>query len=893
MKSWAEYIAEVCEKSGLPCDSEDFGALHGFKVVDFGQYAAGPLVAAILADFGATVVRVNPPGGPMWKHHANVRMNYKKCCDAIEIDLKINAKDLLELLAEADVIVENFRPGVMKSFGLGPEDISAINPSIVYVSLPGFASGDERLSKLRANEGIILARSGLFSDMGLNRTLMGVDPSYTPLMQASTYASALGAMAVSACLYRREITGRGDHIEVPLASALLDALVYNSIEIDSLPPRYKPMRTLEIERRRALNLPMNLKYSDIDRMLDPFYATYFCKDGRPFYLVAVAHFNHHQRTLKLLGLWDRLVAQGLPVDRDLVMKDWNESVRCVLGTYPITDVKWIRILKREITEAFKTRTAEEWTHLFGAFKVPGHATLTTKEWMRSQHARSSELVVEVETDVYVPGPFAWLQRAKVPVEKRTRKPTKGDNKSSKEEETFKTACHDGGVDDGNLWLRGVNVLDLCNVIAGPMIGGSLARFGADVVKCDMKNPIYGANITTLLGLPANRGKRSILVEIGSSEGRKVLEDLIRWADVVTVNQTWAQLTALRLDEVNLKRVNPSVILMHFDAFSGPQWGSWSDHLGYDDVLQAVLGIMERFGGSLEHPEEHAHIGTIDVLGGFCGAIASIMALIKRRRTGRVEVARASLASAGNLLQINVSYDAPKYIERAARGTDLGAHALCHWYEDVDGTPFFINCKIEDAEKAFAAIVTSTTFAPHVSILEKKEEDDDDRSRTRTLGAIFKCVKALDAIAALRKTGLVEAVLKESLANLRKTFSAATTETTDGKGRIERVRNNTYVFDRESDHPIGHSVTMFATDASIRPRHGKLLALAPAPKYGANTREILRDVLHKDDDAIEKLVQGGVVGEKWSDQYLPTGDPWRLCKDELVRWSEGAASKGVE
>ena len=131
------------------------------------------------------------------------------------------------------------------------------------------------MTSSRPSQGIrgnVLATSGVFTDMGLNRQLMGDTTSYSPLYQASTYAAAL-ANPCSALL-KRETTGLGDRIEVPLASALLDALVYNAVDVENTPPRYKSMRQLEIARRRKQNIPMNLKYEDIDRFLDPFYATY-------------------------------------------------------------------------------------------------------------------------------------------------------------------------------------------------------------------------------------------------------------------------------------------------------------------------------------------------------------------------------------------------------------------------------------------------------------------------------------------------------------------------------------------------------------------------------------------------------------------------------------------
>src|SRR5215510_5581436 len=92
--------------------------LDGIRVIDFGQYIAGPLAGMLLADQGADVIRVDPPGGPMW-------------------DTPATATRLIE---SADVLIENFRPGVMRRLGLGPDAASRVNPRLVYCSLPGFAT---------------------------------------------------------------------------------------------------------------------------------------------------------------------------------------------------------------------------------------------------------------------------------------------------------------------------------------------------------------------------------------------------------------------------------------------------------------------------------------------------------------------------------------------------------------------------------------------------------------------------------------------------------------------------------------------------------------------------------------------------------------------------------
>ena len=94
------------------------GALDGIRVIDFGQYLAGPLAALLLADQDAEVIRVDPPGGPRWRHPANAVLQRGK--RSIVLDLK-SPNDLAiarDLVASADVVIENFRPGVMDRLGL-------------------------------------------------------------------------------------------------------------------------------------------------------------------------------------------------------------------------------------------------------------------------------------------------------------------------------------------------------------------------------------------------------------------------------------------------------------------------------------------------------------------------------------------------------------------------------------------------------------------------------------------------------------------------------------------------------------------------------------------------------------------------------------------------------
>ena len=119
---------------------------------------------------------------------------------------------------------------------------------------------------------------------------MGVQALYTTLHLSYTYSHTYSLFHDSKTHIPFVLP-----IKVPLAAALCDALIYNSMDIPDLPARYVTVREKEIARRRAAGEPMAFKYAQIKELLDPFYHTYICKDGRPFYVVAPCHEIHQRR----------------------------------------------------------------------------------------------------------------------------------------------------------------------------------------------------------------------------------------------------------------------------------------------------------------------------------------------------------------------------------------------------------------------------------------------------------------------------------------------------------------------------------------------------------------------------------------------------------------------
>ena len=152
--------------------------------------------------------------------------------------------------------------------------------------------------------------------MGFNRVLMGRSVSYTPLPIASGYSAMLAVMSVTLALMARKLGANGEKIEIPIAAACCEALIYNSMGIEDFPGRYRCLREHEIARRKATGEKMNLSYNAVKELLDPFFHTYECSDGRMFYLVASSNAVHQERVLQALGLWEEV--QHIPQGMDAV-----------------------------------------------------------------------------------------------------------------------------------------------------------------------------------------------------------------------------------------------------------------------------------------------------------------------------------------------------------------------------------------------------------------------------------------------------------------------------------------------------------------------------------------------------------------------------------------------
>jgi crotonobetainyl-CoA:carnitine CoA-transferase CaiB-like acyl-CoA transferase len=200
--------------------------LSGLKVLDLSQFLPGPMVTLMMADHGAEVIKVEPMGageptrgiGEVKNGQSVYFRNTQRGKRSIQLDLKsAEGRAVFDrLAAEADVVIEAFRPGVADRLGVGYGAISAANPGVVYCSLSAFGQ-EGRYAQRPAHDLAVQALAGTLP--------LGADRSGAPVMPGTVTADALGSLTalsgILMALYRRDRTGQGDFLDISMFDAVI------------------------------------------------------------------------------------------------------------------------------------------------------------------------------------------------------------------------------------------------------------------------------------------------------------------------------------------------------------------------------------------------------------------------------------------------------------------------------------------------------------------------------------------------------------------------------------------------------------------------------------------------------------------------------------------------
>ncbi len=842
--------------------------LMGIRVVDFGHYIAGPLAGMLLADQGAEVIKIDRPGTPDYDTPANAIFNRGK--QKLQLDLKTSEalKTAKNLIQSADVLIENFRPGVMTRLGLGHNEMTKLNPRLVYLSLPGFASTDREKREIRAFEGVVGAASGLYWDLHpAKRRLLGAPPVYTPIPLGSAYGAIHGALAVVLALYAREESGSGEVIEVPLVGAAMSAMSGMILHVEK-PPANNGSRSTKVsydaqlrdERARVEKMreeDRQAYWREASDLGTPFLTTFPTGGGDWVHLHTAGNGRLTICLLKTLGIYDELLRDGMvdvPCYENLELSNNLDNP----GGF---SREWKNTIRERMTTAFLTKPAAHWEKAMRTAGVPFTVHRTAQEWLHAPEPEVATLTVTVDDPEHGKMRQFGVQTSlsKTPEKCFHPKPATqfaGDVDATPEGDANQVDADEveSGTAPKKHILEGLRVLDLSTVLAGPTSARTLAEYGADVIKIDPPSPYFGPGTVCWSAMEVSQGKRSIILDIKSDVGRKIFHQLVKTADIVVHNFSPGVPERIGVDYESLTRHNPDIICVHLTAFNGPRSGPWGNRKGFDPVLQAATGIMLRYGGQGQRPMLHGWASCVDYLTGYSASLGAALALFKRKRSGKGDLAMTSLAQGAQFVQAPLMYatkthrsgDEPQGQEA------IGKHALYRIYRASDGWLFLAarksdQSKLKQIPKLSKSPDLDVSDSQLVRILEEAIQKQPVDSWLKIFnGADLGCHR-VDCLEDIRDT------------YLHRVNASATVDQWDDGRSISVIRM--------MDHPIGNPVDtpapMYAhlKNSPIRLGH-------PMPKIGSDTREVLLEIGYSGEQ-IDEWISEGIVKEQLHDKYLPS------------------------
>jgi alpha-methylacyl-CoA racemase len=203
------------------------GPLEGVRILDFSRLLPGPLASMFLADMGAEVLKVEDPDNPDYVRDFEpmlgdtsafyYALNRNKKSLAVNFLNPEGKKIIDHILQSTDILIEQYRPGVMGHFGFGYEQAKAINPKIIYISITGYGQNNS-MAQIAGHDLNYIATSGVLSTIGLNKETITI-----PGVQIADIAggSYMSINAILAALYQREKTGKGQQIDLSMTNAVL------------------------------------------------------------------------------------------------------------------------------------------------------------------------------------------------------------------------------------------------------------------------------------------------------------------------------------------------------------------------------------------------------------------------------------------------------------------------------------------------------------------------------------------------------------------------------------------------------------------------------------------------------------------------------------------------
>lgn len=614
--------------------------LDGLRVVDFSRMLSGPLSTMILGDLGAYVIRVEDLEGtdttrhnhPFINGESHYFLSLNRNKESISIDLKTEAGRCIavDLVRQADIVVENFRHGVAKRLGLDYESLKSVNPRLVYCSITGFGQTGPWRDKT-AYDLVIQAVTGAMSMTGE----AGRAPAKMGLPLADEMSSLYAGIAMLAGIRRRERTGLGCYLDISMFDGGISMLSYLANIFFATGKSHRASGSAHEGMYPYNAFETADGHIVVAAITNAFWRNFCTVIGRPD-----LGENPKYRAFKdRVACRDELAAVIEPLMKRHATAHWSGALDAGdIPNGPVTSVQeaieMAHSQHRGMITEFDHPVCGRQKTLGSPFHIgysdgSAHVAPCRPPPVVGQHTAA---ILQTLLG-YDEGRIRELADARVVRTSQVPGGTAVGPRSPASE--VPPPVH---PDADALPLEGLRVLDLTRMLAGPYGTLILADLGADVIKVEAPRtgdltrhniPRMGEHSTYFMAV--NRGKRSVTLDLKSEEGRAALLRLARTSDVIIENFRPGVMDRLGLGFQALCRIKPDIVLCSISGFG--QTGPLRDKTSFDLVNQAVAGIMS-VTGEAGRPPVRAGLPVADLSGGIYAVFGVLAALYNRSRTGR-------------------------------------------------------------------------------------------------------------------------------------------------------------------------------------------------------------------------------------------------------------------